>query len=236
MGSDTRYSQNFSPFPLVQCRILSISSTQAVGHTFHFLGIPGSRPNPQYIFLIHNHQLWILFSPILYTLSTTIHTIIPTKYQTISYSQISKYHSYFLSRHSISLSTIYSPYPGAHFPLTKISQNTLLYPLLHTSITHSFSIKNTKKWIKIAIFQSVDHSVTSYNLTYFRYILASFSFYLYLFTPILFLFDQIKSEKPRIHAGFPDVYLKCIENDHSSEHKIPICTNLYSPIAINGLI
>nr|DAG52615.1 MAG TPA: hypothetical protein [Caudoviricetes sp.] len=28
------------------------------------------------------------------------------------------------------------------------------------------------------------HSVTSYNLTYLRYILASFSFYLYLFTTI----------------------------------------------------
>ena len=39
-----------------------------------------------------------------------------------------------------------------------------------------------------------------------------------------------------IHAGFPDVYPKCTEKDHSSEHKVPICTHLYSPIAINGLI
>ena len=38
------------------------------------------------------------------------------------------------------------------------------------------------------------------------------------------------------HAGFSDVYPKYTENDHSSEHKVPICTNLYSTIAINGLI
>ena len=115
-----------------------------MGHTFHFLGIPGSRPKPQYIFLIHNYQLWILFYPILYTLSTTIHTIIPTKYQTISYSQISKYYSYFLSRHSISLSTIYSP-PRVHFSLTKISQNTPLYPLLHILTNLSIFHKKYKK-------------------------------------------------------------------------------------------
>ena len=88
-----------------------------MGHTFHFLDVPGSRPSPQYIFFIHNHQLWLLFSPILYTLSTTIHTIIPTKYQTISYSKISKYHSYFPSRYSISLSNQpYSPTPGTLSP------------------------------------------------------------------------------------------------------------------------
>nr|DAQ83682.1 MAG TPA: hypothetical protein [Caudoviricetes sp.] len=52
----------------------------------------------------------------------------------------------------------------------------------------------------------------------------------------MFLFSSIKSEKARIHAGFPDVYPKCTEKDHSSEHKVPICTHLYSPIAINGLI
>ena len=53
---------------------------------------------------------------------------------------------------------------------------------------------------------------------------------------ILFLFDPIKAEKASFHAGFSDVYHKCTENDHSSEHKVPICTHLYSPIAINGLI
>nr|DAK95347.1 MAG TPA: hypothetical protein [Caudoviricetes sp.] len=52
----------------------------------------------------------------------------------------------------------------------------------------------------------------------------------------MFFFDPIKSEKPRIHAGFPDMYHKCTENDHSSEYKVPIYANLYSPIAINGLI
>jgi hypothetical protein len=52
----------------------------------------------------------------------------------------------------------------------------------------------------------------------------------------LFLFDQIKAEKPSVHAGFPDVYHKYTENDHSSEHKVPIRANMYSPIAINGLI
>nr|DAG52614.1 MAG TPA: hypothetical protein [Caudoviricetes sp.] len=52
----------------------------------------------------------------------------------------------------------------------------------------------------------------------------------------MFLFDPIKAEKARIHAGFPDVYPKCIENDHSSEYKVPICTHLYSPITINRLI
>nr|DAZ02631.1 MAG TPA: hypothetical protein [Caudoviricetes sp.] len=52
----------------------------------------------------------------------------------------------------------------------------------------------------------------------------------------MFLFDPIKAEKARIHAGFPDVYPKCTENDHSSEYKVPIYTNLYFPIAINGLI
>lgn len=44
------------------------------------------------------------------------------------------------------------------------------------------------------------------------------------------------SKKARFHAGFSDVYTKYTENDHSSEHKVPICTNLYSPIARNGLI
>nr|DAN11637.1 MAG TPA: hypothetical protein [Bacteriophage sp.] len=52
----------------------------------------------------------------------------------------------------------------------------------------------------------------------------------------LFLFNSIKPEKVRIHAVFPDVYLKCTENNHSSEHKVHICTHLYSPIVINGLI
>lgn len=154
--------QNFLLFPPCWVQYFEhFQHSHQRGRTFHFSRRSRQQAEPQYIFLIHNYQLWILFSPILYTLSTTIHTIIPTKYQTISYSQISKYHSYFLSRYSISISTIYSPYPGAHFPLTKISQNTLLYPLIHTSITHSFSIKNTKKWLKIAIFQSVAHSVTS---------------------------------------------------------------------------
>ena len=161
MVSDTRYSQN-PPCPCpIECRILSVSSTQAVGRTFHFLDVPGSRPSPQYIFLIHNYQLWILFYPILYTLSTTIHTIIPTKYQTISYSQISKYHSYFLSRHSISLSTTILPIPGYTFPwqkYPKIHPYTLSY--IYSQISQFF-IKNTKKWLKIAIFQSVAHSVTS---------------------------------------------------------------------------
>nr|DAT26375.1 MAG TPA: hypothetical protein [Bacteriophage sp.] len=69
-----------------------------------------------------------------------------------------------------------------------------------------------------------------------RYILASFSFYLYLLPIFLFLFDPIKAEKARIHAGFSDVYPKCTKNDHSSEHKVPICTHLYSPTTINGLI
>nr|DAW52950.1 MAG TPA: hypothetical protein [Bacteriophage sp.] len=52
----------------------------------------------------------------------------------------------------------------------------------------------------------------------------------------MFLFDPIKPKKARFHAGFSDMYHKCIENDRSSEHKVSICTNLYSPIAINGLI
>nr|DAN21523.1 MAG TPA_asm: hypothetical protein [Bacteriophage sp.] len=52
----------------------------------------------------------------------------------------------------------------------------------------------------------------------------------------MFLFSSIKSEKARIHAGFPDVYPKCTENDHSSEYKVPIYAHPYSPIAINRLI
>ena len=120
-----------------------------MGHTFHFLDVPGIRSKPQYIFLIHNYQLWILFSPILYTLSTKIHTIIPTKYQTISYSQTSKYHSYFLSRHSISLSTIYFPTPGTlsldkNIPkCTTIPSPTFTYkPLTFSSKTPKNSLKS----------------------------------------------------------------------------------------------
>ena len=203
-----------------------------MGHTFHFWDVPGSRKKPQYIFLIHNYQLSILFSIILYTSCTAIYTIIPTKYQPISFFQISKYHSYFPSRHSI-YNLLHT---RVHFSLTKTLQNTPLYLLLHIPTNSSIFFQNTKKWLKIAIFQSVDHSVTSYNLTYLRYILASFSFYLYLFTHVLFLFDPINAEKSRFHAGFPDVYPKYTENDHSSEHKVPICTHLYSPITTNGLI
>nr|DAT88125.1 MAG TPA: hypothetical protein [Caudoviricetes sp.] len=66
--------------------------------------------------------------------------------------------------------------------------------------------------------------------------MASFSFYLYLLPLFLFLFDPIKAEKARFHAGFSDMYPKCTENDHSSDHKAPICTNLYFPSAINRLI
>ena len=43
----------------VECCILSISSTQAVGHTFHFLDVPGSKLSPQYIFLIHPQEITI---------------------------------------------------------------------------------------------------------------------------------------------------------------------------------
>ena len=113
-----------------------------MGDTFHFLDVPGSRKSPQYIFLIHNHQLWIPFSTILYTLFTTIHTIIHTKYQPISFSQISKYHSYFPSRNSISLSTIFFPPRG----ILSLDKNipkctTIPYPTCtHKSLTFPHKI------------------------------------------------------------------------------------------------
>ena len=110
--------------PKIPSKVLGMSAVfwafpalDGMGHTFHFLDVPGISRSPQYISFIHNYQLWILFSPILYTLSTTIHTIIPTKYQTSSYSKISKYHSYFPSRYSITLSNQpYSPTPGTLSP------------------------------------------------------------------------------------------------------------------------
>ena len=137
MESDTKYAKTSRRSRWCSVVFWAFPALDGMGHTFHFLGIPGSRPKPQYIFFIHNHQLWILFSPILYTLSTTIHTIIPTKYQTISYSKISKYHSYFPSRYSISLSNQpYSPTPGTLFPDKNIPKYTPIpsHTYIHNSL------------------------------------------------------------------------------------------------------
>ena len=160
MVSDTRYAKTSRRSRWCSAGFWAFPALNQIGDTFHFLDVPGSSRSHQYIFLIHNYQLWILFSPILYTLSTTIHTIIPTKYQTISYSQISKYHSYFLSRHSISLSTIYSPSQGTLFPDKNIPKYT---PIPSPTYIHNSLIFHQKylKWLKIYIFKSVAHSVTS---------------------------------------------------------------------------
>lgn len=162
MVSDTRYRQNFPPFPLVQCWKMSISSTEpdrGILSIFWAFQTADRDPSTSFLFIITNYQLGFP--------SFSIHLAqqFTQKYRLLShslFSQISKYHSYFPSRHSITLSTLSYPYPGVYFPLTKISQNTSLYPLLHIhpQISH-FPSKIPKKWLKIAIFQSVAHSVTS---------------------------------------------------------------------------
>lgn len=86
------------------------------GDTFHFWGIPGSRPRSQYIFLVHNHQLWISFSLILYTFCTTISTKIPISFNHHNLSPIN------------SICPFYLFLPGVHFSLTKISKKYIPIP------------------------------------------------------------------------------------------------------------
>jgi hypothetical protein len=69
---------------------MSISSTQAVGHTFHFLDIPGSKPSPQYIFLIHPQEITI-YRNILHIILSSIPN------NSINISPIGSQHYYFLS-------------------------------------------------------------------------------------------------------------------------------------------
>ena len=73
------------PFP-VECRILSISSTQAVGRTFHFLDVPGSSRSPQYIFLIHLQEITI-YRNILHIILSSIPNNFQQFYQYLSYWQ-----------------------------------------------------------------------------------------------------------------------------------------------------
>nr|DAG35440.1 MAG TPA: hypothetical protein [Bacteriophage sp.] len=144
-----RYRQNFPPFPCpVECWILSISSTQAVGRTFHFLDVPGSRPSPQYIFLIHNHQLSILFSFIIYTFRTTIstkipiHPILPNFLISPIYPAPALYHTLY---HLL-------PSPGT-FSLDKNTPKIYPYTIsyIHPQITH-FPSKIPKNGLKSLFF------------------------------------------------------------------------------------
>ena len=116
-----------------------------------FFSDPRQQSKPQYISFIHNYQLWILFSTILYVLSTTIHTIIHTKYQPISFSQISKYHSYFPSRHSIALSPSF-PYPGTLFPDKNIPKCTSIPSPTYTHKSFTFRSKIPKNGLKSLFF------------------------------------------------------------------------------------
>ena len=68
----------------VECRKMSISGTQAVGRTFRFWHVPGSKPRSQYIFLIHNHQLSILFSLHKCAYCTIFSNYLPQKHTTKS--------------------------------------------------------------------------------------------------------------------------------------------------------
>ena len=92
------------------------------GHTFHFLNVLGSRPRSQYIFLVHNHQLWISISLIPYTFCTTISTKIPTSSNNHNLSPINSIYPFYLFL------------PRVHFSLTKISKKYI--PILSPTYTY----------------------------------------------------------------------------------------------------
>lgn len=98
------------------------------GCPFHFLNVPGSRPSPQYIFLIHNHQLPICYILYLYTFCTII------------LAKITFFPSH-PNHHSNSLIT-FLPYPGYTFPWQKYSK---IYPYtLSSTYTHKSLIFHQK--------------------------------------------------------------------------------------------
>lgn len=115
-----------------------------MGDTFHFWGIPGSRPRSQYIFLVHNHQLWISISLIPYTFCTTISTKIPTS----------------SNNHNLSpINSIY-PFPCSYLGILSPDQNIqkiYLYTLsyIYLQITHlsiTFPSKMPKNGLKSLFF------------------------------------------------------------------------------------
>lgn len=116
------------------------------GTLFIFLDAPGSRPRSQYIFLIHNRQLSILFS-----LHKCAYCTIFSNYQsqnTPSNTPPNSSHFPLFPIYFPSSTALHpSPLPGAHFSLTKTLQNTPLYPLLHTPSNH---LLFHQKYLKMA--------------------------------------------------------------------------------------
>ena len=134
--SDTRYRQNHAlPLPWCSAVKWAFPALDKVGDTFHFLGIPGSRPKPQYIFLIHNQEITI-YRNILHIISSLILNNFTNT------SPIGSQYYYSPSHPNLSINNFLTPfqpiplpYPGYTFPWQK-------HPKMH-----HYTLSYMRPWI-----------------------------------------------------------------------------------------
>lgn len=129
---------------MVECRKMSISSTRTNGAYFPFFGRSRQQAEPPVHLSYSSSRNNVLSQYFTYSFIFNSKQF-PTIPQNTS--PIGSQHYYFLPFLICPINNFLTllPYPGAHFPLTKLLQNTPLYPLLHTPINHSlFPLKYLK--------------------------------------------------------------------------------------------
>lgn len=136
----------------VECRILSISGTQAVGILFIFEAFQAAAaaPSTSFLFIITNYEFYFLSFSIY--LAQQFAQQSPQKLPSFQFLSNLPNLYLILSRHSITLSTICYPTPGILFPDKNIQKYT---PIPSPTCTHKsliFPSKIPKNGLKSLFF------------------------------------------------------------------------------------
>lgn len=126
-----------------------------MGCTFHFLDVPGSKPSPQYIFLIHNQEITFYRNILFIILS-----LIPNNSQQ-SHQYLSYWHPILLlpSLPNLSINNFLKPFqpiplpsPGTLFPDKNIQKTHHIPSSTYTHKSFTFPSKIPKNGLKSLFF------------------------------------------------------------------------------------